>query len=245
MGNTILIAEDDRHTLPMLERIFRDAGYEPLTARTCRETIRKAAEHLPDCFVLDLHLEDGPVHEVCAFIRSHEQLRNAQVIIYSTHTDALEKCYESLRADIFVPKCHPPAELLAEVKWRLRRARLSASGKLPSDLTLDLENLCVLRYGKLLAALSLSQFRVLYYLFRNRPEFISGEDLAVHVLGDSSGESQGAIFSLIHRLRKKLGPRYSRRIVCNSKDGWAYVQPRLRACAGPDPEINPPTLLST
>lgn len=245
MGNTILIAEDDRHTLQMLERVFREVGYEPLTARTCRETIRKAAEHLPDCFVLDLHLEDGPVHEVCAFIRGHERLRNAQVIIHSTHTDALEKCYESLRADIFIPKGRPPADLLAEVKWRLRRAKLSARGKLPSDLTLDLTNLCALRYGKPLATLSLPQFKVFHCLFKNRPEFVSGEELAARVLGDSSGEPQGAIFSLIHRLRKKLGPRYGRRIVCNSRDGWAYVQPRLRACAGPDPEINPPTLLST
>lgn len=229
MGNTVLIAEIFRPTLHMLTRLFEDSGFTVYQADTCQEAVKQASLHLPDCFVLDYQLADGPVPTVCAFIRSHETLKNAPIAIYSTYTDRMEDSFTTCRADVFVEKGKNPDALVAAIKHHLHRYERTEDAAKNTDLTLDPVNLRVLRHGEIIAMLSPEQYRLFSILFNSRPGYISDRELAAFVFSDLGNDRLDATFSLVHRLRRKLGPRYGRRIVCKKERGWAYIQPRLRA----------------
>ncbi len=239
MGNTILIAEDHAPSLQVLSKFFTGAGFCVYTATTCVEAVKTAAEALPDCFVLDYELKDGPVPVVCSFIRGHERLRMAPIVIYSAHDEETENCYSSCQADVFVRKGRPLGELLAAVERHVRRQALSSERTQAPDLTLDPVTQRVLRYGRPLASLSPEQFRLFSALYCRRPAYVPERELAAHVFADISHEHLEAIFSLVYRLRQRLGPRYGRRIVCNRGRGWAYRQPRVRTESPPETENSP------
>ncbi len=229
MGNTILIAEDFKPALQMLVKLFSGAGFTVYPVRTCAEAVKLAAQHLPDCFLLDYYLEDGPVPVVCSFIRGHEALKDVPIVMYSSHDEEAENCYAACQADVFIQKGRPGSVVLAAVNHHLRRMARKCDAAVQSDLTPDPTTLQVLRHGAPLVSLSLEQFRLFSVLFARRPCFVPDSELAAHVFPGISQERLEALFSLVYRLRRRLGVRYGRRIVCKNGRGWAYIQPRLRA----------------
>ncbi len=229
MGNTILIAEDFEPALHMLVKLFSGAGFTVYTARTCVEAVKLAAQHLPDCFLLDYYLEDGPVPIVCSFIRGHESLKDVPIVMYSGHEEEAENCYASCQADVFIQKGRPGSVVLAAVKRHLRRMAPKCDAEVQPDLTPDPTTLQVLRNGTPLVSLSPEQFRLFSVLFARRPCVVPDSELAAYVFSGISKERLEALFSLVYRLRRRLGARYGRRIVCKSGRGWAYIQPRIRA----------------
>lgn len=233
MGNTILIVDDYAPVLQMLTKRFGEAGFQVYTAQTSQEAVKLASRHLPDCFVLDLFLEDGPVSGVCSFIRGHEQLKDAPIVIHSSHTDEAENCYAHCQADVFVEKSRGCGVLLAAVKRHLCRIARKCDAIKQADLEPDPGSMRVLKYGVPITSLSPEQFRLFSVLFGKRPGFVPEEEIAAYVFQDASPKNVEAIFSLVYRLRRKLGPRYGRRIVCQKGRGWAYIQPRLRVKDGP------------
>jgi DNA-binding response OmpR family regulator len=160
MGNTILIAEDFPPALRMLSKLFTEAGFTVYTATSCVEVVKTASQVLPDCFVLEYQLEDGPIPIVCAFIRGHEQLKDAPIAIHSGRGEAAESCYASCQADVFVEKGRPPGELLAAVERHLRRVARNDDGGSHPDLTPDSSIMQVLKNGRPLVSLSPEQFRL-------------------------------------------------------------------------------------
>lgn len=232
MGNTILIAEDFKPTLDFLEKLLREEGYTVFSTKSGQEAIKLASRHLPDCFLLDYKLEDGPVMPVCSFIRGHEALRDAPIIIYSGYTDEAVNCYENCQADSFINKASRYEEVLAAVRGQLKRRSRKKAAREYCDLVPDPATLRVLKYGKPAASLSVEQYRLFSALYQKRPEFCPAEELASFVFSDLHNDRTDALYSLAHRLREKLGVRNGRRIVCKKGAGWAYIQPRLREITG-------------
>lgn len=229
MGNTILIVEDYPPMLKMLAKCFGAAGFQVYTAQTSQEAVTLASRHLPDCFLFDLYLADGrPVTDLCLFIRGHEQLKDAPILICSTHTDEAESAYANCQADVFLEKCQRSGVLLAAVNRQLRRIPPKSGVAIQTDLEPDPGTMRILKYGAPLVALSIEQFRLFAVLFGKRPGFVREEELSAYVFRDNFPKKNEAIASLVYRLRAKLGTRYGHRIICKKGRGWAYLQPRLR-----------------
>jgi len=229
MGNTILITEDEKVYRRVLCEYFTMLGFTVHAADNCRDTIRLAAQHLPDCFLFDYNLADENIAPACLFIRSHARLKDAPIIILSGAHEKAEECYNKCDADLFLERGKPLAEVGAAVKRQLRRAA-AASGLITSpDLTLDAKNMRILRPGKPDLQLTAEQFRFFSLLVEKAPAFVSEEEVCRYVLmSELLPASRKAINMLAYRLRAKLGARLGRRIKSSRACGWIYIQPRDR-----------------
>ncbi len=237
MGNTILIADDNPATLHMLEMYFNEAGFTIYAAESCKDAIRQASRHLPDCFLLDYHLGDDTAAPVCLWIRTHERLKNAPIVILSGDEGCALYSYNTCQADVFLDKDKSYPEIVAAVNSQLRRTN-SARGFTPCpDLTLDWKNLCILRGEKTVLCLSPEQFRFFSMLFERRSRFVGERDMLAYVFSLNPGAgTRDALNMLAHRLRVKLGPQLARRIKYKKNSGWVYVQPRRRNKAPASPQ---------
>lgn len=229
MGNTILIADDDKATLGMLVKCFAQAGFTIYTAETCDDAIRLASQYLPDCFLLDYYMGAGTIAPVCQFIRSHPQLKNAPIVILSGDAEQASRSYDSCQADVFVDKVGSCFELLAAVNRQLRRAESMNGIVRHADLALDSKNMRILRGEKTALLLSSEQFRFFSALFENASRFVSEEEVCRRVfLTECTKSMRKALNMVAYRLRIKLGPQLGRRIKCSKASGWVYLQPRDR-----------------
>lgn len=227
MGNTILIAEDDRASLDLLEIYFSEAGFTVYTAGTCRDAIKQTYRLLPDCFLFDYHLGDDTAAPACRGIRSHERLKNAPIVILSGDPSQAAYCYNTCQADVFLEKEKSYPEIIAAVKRQLRRADSSGGIERGADLALDYKNMCIRREGKSALCLSQEQFKFFSVLFEKRPLFVGEEDMCRRVfMTDFTKSIRKALDMVAYRLRIKLGPQLARRIKCSKTRGWVYIQPR-------------------
>jgi len=233
MGNTILITEDEKSYLRSLSQYFKLLGFTVHSATNCKDTIRLAAEHLPDCFLLDYNLGDETVAPACLFIRSHSQLRSAPIIVLSGAHEMAEECYNNCNADLFLEKGKPFTEVGAAVKRQIRRMTAQPPVKL-SDIVICEERLSVLREGYSEILLSAEQFKLFLLLFRKSPKFVSEDEICAAVLNSDCAGKREAINMLVYRLRSRLGLQLGKRIKSMKRLGWAYVQPRVRGEAPPN-----------
>lgn len=234
MGKTILIAEDDKLVLKGLANYFAGAGFTVYTAQTCLETVDLIYRHAPDCFLLDYHLADDTAQLACLSIRSYERTRNAPIVIYSGDDTRGAFFYESCQADAFVLKGRGYEEPLSAVRRHLRRAELAKGILRRDDLQLEINRMAVVFDDGLSIKLSPEQFRFFAVLLERTPRFVGEETLCQRVFATAVPPLPGkALNMLAYRLRKKLGPRYGRRIKSVKAYGWIYLQPHCTLAAPP------------
>lgn len=100
----ILVIDDDPSWHRLLRRLFGETDYDIHTAATCRDGLRLAEAHKPDCILLDFHLEDGDAVDVCAALKNGSERPRFPVIVVSSDPDAEITAYAECRADYFVLK---------------------------------------------------------------------------------------------------------------------------------------------
>ena len=227
MGNTILIVDDEEAALNLLEMYFSEAGFTVYTAVTGKDAISLAFKHLPDCFLLDYHLGCDTALAACQAIRSHERLKNSPIVVLSGDPSQAAHSYDACQADVFLDKDKSYPEIISAVKRQLRRAESAGSVLLGSDLTLDTQNMCIIRKGKPKICLSPEQFRFFYTLFIKSPRFVGEDEICGKVfMQDCTVSLRKALNMAAYRLRIKLGPQLARRVKNSKTRGWVYIQPR-------------------
>ncbi len=108
----ILVIDDDLFWHRLLKRLFCGTDYDVHTAASCEDGLRQAAQHKPDCILLDFHLKDGDAVEVCAALKDGGGKPRFPVIVVSSDPDAEITAYAECKADYFVLKgSHTMTEL--------------------------------------------------------------------------------------------------------------------------------------
>ena len=112
---TVLLAEDDRALRRYLEVVLRRAGYEVLTAADGLEAMKTLLSTRVDAVVTDAVMPHLSGQELCRFLRNHPELKSLPVVLLSgadaaTHTPAADA-----RADVYLSKPVPAAELSASL----------------------------------------------------------------------------------------------------------------------------------
>lgn len=117
----ILVVDDERPILTLLEYNLKQAGYEVITAADGEEGLRKAETESPDLIVLDLMLPKLDGMDVCRTLR--QKGVNTPIIMLTAKSDELEKILGlELGADDYMTKPFSPREVVARVKAVLRRS---------------------------------------------------------------------------------------------------------------------------
>lgn len=137
MDNTILIVEDEARLRNSLVRYFSVCGFTVYSAGNSHEAVDLVFRHLPDCFLLDYHLEgDETALPICLAVRGCAQLREAPIVILSGDAEQVADSYDSCQADAFVLKGCRHKAALAAIQRQLRRAGRPCEPQF-SDLVLD------------------------------------------------------------------------------------------------------------
>ena len=84
----ILVVEDDRNILSMIQTVLDTNGYQVLTAQRCKQGILMLSSHMPDLVVLDLGLPDMDGEE---FIRITRRSSMIPIIVLSARTEEKDK----------------------------------------------------------------------------------------------------------------------------------------------------------
>ena len=85
----ILVVEDDRNILSIIQTVLETNGYQVLTAQRCQQGILMLTSHMPDLVVLDLGLPDMDGEE---FIRVARRSSMIPIIVVRDMGMSIERC---------------------------------------------------------------------------------------------------------------------------------------------------------
>ena len=204
--NTILVIDDDRNILAIIEMYLKKEGYEVVTCErgdTAIEAFRKAA---PSLIVLDVMLPGMDGWEVLAKLREESAVPVIMLTAKGDTTDRIQGL--DLGADDYMAKPFEAKELIARIKAVMRRSASAEEEKCVAfqNLSISLDNYSVMLDGKQVE-MPPKEIELLYFLASRPGKVFTREQLLEQVWGfDFFGDSR-TVDMHVKRIREKLGER--------------------------------------
>jgi DNA-binding response OmpR family regulator len=199
----ILVVEDDAEMAELLVQGLREESHDVDVARDGKTALQLSSAHSFDLILLDVMLPGPDGLEVARQLR----LRGEQVpLLMLTARDAVPDIVKGLDAgaDDYMTKPFSFVELLARVRALGRRNAITPKNVLEvEDLVLDVTSLRAFRMGRELH-LSVTEFRLLELLVRNRGRVVSRHAIQDAWWGNRRGIEANTIDVFIRLLRKKV-----------------------------------------
>ena len=226
MREKILIVEDERDIVRMLEYNLKKEGFRVVSASDGREALRRAEREHPDIIILDLMLPEIDGLEVCKTLKQSSGTADIPIIMLTAKAQETDKIVGlELGADDYITKPFSIRELTARVKAVLRRAR--EKEKLPEifkigNLTIDFSKIKV-AIGNKPAELTAKEFELLSALIKAKGRVLSRDYLLDNIWGfDKAVEIQSRTVDVhIQTLRKKLRQE-AKRVVTVKNYGYRF-----------------------
>ncbi len=205
----ILIVDDERDLLAVLDFNLKRAGYRVVQAETGAEALAKARTQGPRLVLLDLNLPDLPGTEVCRLLKADPRTEAIPILMLTARgTEADRVAGLELGADDYVVKPFSVRELLLRVQAICRRsergaprgARLVTAG----PIELDLDDYTARVDGEPVP-LTLLEFRLLAYLVEGKGRVRTRDALLADVWNVSPEMETRTVDTNVKRLRDKLG----------------------------------------
>jgi two-component system, OmpR family, alkaline phosphatase synthesis response regulator PhoP len=200
----ILIVDDERNIVELIDLYVKQAGYRTLHAHDGPTALRMVETHKPDLIVLDLMLPGLDGWDVCKRVRANS---DTPIIMLTARDDAVDKIIGlELGADDYLTKPFNPRELTARIKAILRRtagppraSRRHVLGRAVIDIdsrTLTINDTPV--------RLRAREFDLLLTLAENKGMVLTRDQLLAQVWGyDFAGETR-TVDVHVAQLRKHL-----------------------------------------
>lgn len=205
MAERILIVEDEPEFAGLLELWASKSGYEPLTAATGNDALRRFYEDHPDLVILDIALPGLDGWQVIERIREFSRVPILMVTARSSEAEKIRGL--KLGADDYITKPLSFPELMARVEAALRRASTPAPERLRRlqhrDLVVDLDDHRARLRGEEIR-LTPTEFRLLTYLVEHAGQLVGHRQVLGAVWGAGYGSDVHLLRMTIRNLRMKL-----------------------------------------
>ncbi|MDD4955259.1 MAG: response regulator [Candidatus Omnitrophica bacterium] len=226
MKETILIVEDEKDIVKMLEYNLKKEGFKTLSAYDGEDALDMAGKNKPGLIVLDLMLPGIDGLEVCRLLKNNSKTASLPIIMLTAKSQESDKIVGlELGADDYMTKPFSPRELIARIKAVLRR--IKEKDKLPEvlkigDLTIDFSKIKVAVKDKTIELTS-KEFELLKTLIKAKGRVLSRDYLLDNIWGfDNAVEIETRTVDVhIRTLRKKLKSE-SRRILTVKNYGYRF-----------------------
>ncbi|HYA93125.1 MAG TPA: response regulator transcription factor [Thermodesulfobacteriota bacterium] len=206
--NPVLIVEDERDILELVEYHLRQAGIPVISALDGSSGLEKARRKLPALVILDLMLPGMDGKDVCRSLKSNPLTRWIPVLILTARTGEIDRIIGfELGADDYVTKPFSPTELVLRVKAILRRMEMDREGEKIiqiGDLLIDVEEHHV-SVKKIPIQLTSTEFKLLVELASKRGRVQTRTSLLDRVWGYTFEGYDRTVDTHIRHLREKLG----------------------------------------
>ncbi len=211
MEKKILVIEDDKHIVELIQFNLQASHYEVITAFDGKEGLMKALSMNPDLIVLDIMIPEIDGLGVLNRLRVEEATKRLPIIMLTAKSSEMDKIVGlEIGADDYITKPFSINELVARVKAHLRRTqreqdlpKVATKSITVRNLTVDLETYEVKKKGEAVR-LSLKEFELLRTLLENRGKVLTRNQLLDEIWGyDFYGETRTVDVHIRH-LRSKL-----------------------------------------
>jgi two-component system phosphate regulon response regulator PhoB len=210
MPPRILVVDDEKDIVEVLEHVFRREGWRVISAYDGRTAVEAARRERPDLVILDLMLPEIQGMEVLKLLKADERTRGVPVLLLTAKGEEIDRVLGfEFGADDYVTKPFSAREVVLRVRAVLKRsgsveeaaeARILRFG--PIELDLDNHRATVDRAP---LTLTITEFRLLADLVRARGRVRSREALLSEVWGYDSDVLSRTVDTHMRRLRSKMG----------------------------------------
>ncbi len=207
MTARILVVDDDKQIVRLLQSYLEKAGFAVLTAHDGETALHVIRRERPDLILLDLMLPGRDGWEITRRLRADEHLAATPIVMLTARVEDTDKILGlELGADDYVTKPFNPAEVVARARAVLRRASgpprparvLESRG-----LRLDLDRHEVSLDGRAVETTP-TEFALLRALMENPNHAFTRDELIEKALGYSYEGLDRTVDSHIKNLRKKI-----------------------------------------
>lgn len=209
MNEKILIVEDERDIVKMLDYNLKKEGYRTVAVRSGSDAHDAALKEKPDLILLDLMLPGIDGLEVCKGLKKNDKAAHIPIIMLTAKGRESDKIVGlELGADDYITKPFSPRELVARIKAVLRRVKdkdRSPDNITMGDLVIDLSKISVSVKGKPVE-LTAKEFELLKALVQAKGRVLSRDRLLDTIWGfDHAIEIETRTVDVhVRTLRKKI-----------------------------------------
>ncbi|MVP00875.1 response regulator transcription factor [Paenibacillus lutrae] len=207
-GGTILLVDDEKEIVDLLEIYLKNEGYQLLKASNGAEALELLNSHEVDLIILDVMMPQMDGIEACMKIREEKQM---PIIMLSAKSQEMDKITGlSIGADDYVVKPFSPLEVMARVKSHLRRYRQLNASAVKNDNEIIIDDLIInmathkVTVDQIDARLTPREFAILQVLARNRGIVLSMEKIYETVWNEPFWESNNTVMVHIRKIREKI-----------------------------------------
>lgn len=203
MSQTVLVVDDDKSIVDLLQDFLENDGFRVMTAQKADEALNILKSHSVDCLILDIMMPGQTGFDLCKQIRVEN---NVPILFLSARDDDVNKIRGlGLGGDDYIVKTASPAEVVARVKAVLRRygAQNSPNKMILhyGGLTLDLTARVVKADGQEVS-LTPKEYELLR-LFAEHPRQVFTYELLLETFWNGVGDKH-TVRVHISRIREKI-----------------------------------------
>ncbi len=199
----LLIADDNRQVVSILEEYATQAGFEVARAYDGPAALRLARRRGFDIILLDVMMPGLDGFEVCRQLR---QTSDVPIIMVTARSEDYERIMGlDVGADDYIVKPFSPGEVMARVRAVLRRVQPSAGPRVVevAGLRVDLDDYRS-EVGGVPVALTKKETELLWLLARHHKKVFTRENLLESLWGFDYEGDMRTVDSHVKRLRAKL-----------------------------------------
>jgi len=207
----ILIIEDDRDILELLEYNLGREGYNTIAAETGEDGLQLADSTPPDLVLLDLMLPGVDGLEVCRKLRNTDGTRDVPIIMLTAKGEESDVVTGlELGADDYVTKPFSMRVVVARIRAVIRRRSEPAAdnSKVISSQEITIHpGRHEVHVGEKVIELTPTEFSILHLLAKRPGWVFTRYQIVDGVRGDEAIVTDRSVDVQIHGLRKKLGSK--------------------------------------
>ncbi|MDC0343160.1 phosphate regulon transcriptional regulator PhoB [Alphaproteobacteria bacterium] len=206
MNLRVLIVEDEKALVEILEYNFKKEGYVVDTASDGEIALDKIIFKAPDLIILDWMLPKLSGIELCKKVRSNKKIKNIPIIMLTARGEEEDRLKGlEMGADDYVTKPFSINELLARAKAVLKRIRpiFAEEEVIFEDIKINIGTHKVFRNSKEIK-LGPTEFNLLRFFMENISRVFSRQQLLNHVWKHDALVEPRTVDVHVRRLRKSL-----------------------------------------
>ncbi|MCB9421574.1 MAG: response regulator transcription factor [Ardenticatenaceae bacterium] len=207
MKQRILVVDDDKEVVRLMQAYLERAGFEVLVAYDGDTAVHALRREKPDLALLDLMLPGKDGWEITRLMRSDANLAHIPIIMLTARVEDTDKIVGlEMGADDYVTKPYNPREVVARVRARLRSHEPAHPALLQAgELALDVGRREVMVNGRVID-LTPTEFNLLHALMEQTGYVFTRSELIRKGLGTDYEGIDRTLDSHIRNLRRKIEP---------------------------------------